>query len=58
MKNRSILQKVIDFLIDSFYELIALRVNTYRWKRRQLDRARAKRNKKIAPVIKKVKGVK
>ena len=42
MKKRSPFRQFLDFLIDAFYQLISLRSNTYRWKRRQFDRVLAK----------------
>jgi len=47
MKKRSRLRQFLDFLIDGFYQLISLRSNTYRWKRRQFDRARQKKNNHV-----------
>lgn len=35
MKKRSRLRQFLDSLIDGFYQLISLKSNTYRWKRRQ-----------------------
>ena len=46
MKKRSRLRQFLNFLIDSFYQLISLKSNTYRCKRRQFDRARQKYYKK------------
>jgi hypothetical protein len=37
MKKRSHFRQFLNFLIDAFYQLISLRSNTYRWKRRQFD---------------------
>jgi hypothetical protein len=48
MNKRSRLRQLLDFLIDSFYQLISLRSNTYRWKRCEFDRARQKHYKKYS----------